>query len=215
MALHQSPGPERKLVDTMLKDIRQYKELMTVAAPIQFISKAWQAAVKDFPASIECGNPEDLPKICTALPSMSSLILKYQPTGEAAYPSLSPLSTCSKLRHLTVDQQQLDQELGDGLNLCHLPEYLCSLGLVEATLDASQLIDVYLPRLIKLSLTDSALHLPGIHSLLQRLPSLEVSNFDQTVHVWQSDWQSSSQNLNYKSGLATMVSGPVIISSVS
>ena len=138
-------------------------------------------------AHIECGNPKDLLQICAAFPNMSSLTLKFQQTeqsgvikADTSSPSLNPLypvSTCSRLGYLQIDQQQLQlhQQKRPLLDLSLLPESLFTLVMVDVLHDPSRLASIHLPLLTKLRIIRLNLSLPSMHSLLLKLPALEVS----------------------------------------
>ena len=163
-----------KVIDKLLRDSSQQFNF-AVTVQLRLICKSWQGAVAAYPAAIQCTQPKHLLGICKTFPMMTCLILQYVEDPDIPSPSLSPLAECFHLKYLKIDQHQ---HWGDGLDLSFLPKSLCSLELVRVTVDTSKLDFITLPQVSQLSITDLSLSLSNTERLLEKMPSVKVSNQD-------------------------------------
>lgn len=149
---------------------------MEAIANLRLVSKAWLAAVREHPMTLDkvlvekCG---DLRKLCKIIPKITGL---YMDCNERKI-NLRPLSALTGLSSVSITGYKYDYKVKQQLyaDLSYLPSSVTDLGLVCIDIRSSCLRSLKITNLRLLNIKFDPYQAPRIcWDLLQRLPNLEV-----------------------------------------
>lgn len=80
------------------------------------VSKAWRAAVKDFPAHLKCDSPK-LKRLCKTFPATQQLAISINANDTDKY-NLAPVAACTRLSDISITSPDYPLAI---LDITHVP----------------------------------------------------------------------------------------------